>query len=113
MNLFLRGNVIIAKETKKQKVMDTKEETRQNIQPAEIMARAEQRKRKNESTRRMNKLWMWLGVLILVFILLFWIFGIGTQEAVDGVDNGVNTELTAPASNPDAPVSTATPATGD
>ena len=83
--------------------MDTKERhvrennEHRNIEEAETMARAEQRKRKNESTRRMNKLWMWLGVVILVFILLFWIFGIGTQEAVDGVDNGVETTLTAPA----------------
>lgn len=75
--------------------METRDnkETRRNIEEAETMARAEQRKRKNESTKRMNKLWMWLGVLILVFILLFWIFGIGTQEAVDGVDNGVQTTM--------------------
>lgn len=72
-------------------------EIRENIHEAETMARAEARKRNNESTRKMNKLWMWLGVVILVFILLFWIFGIGTQEAVDGVDNGVETTMTAPA----------------
>lgn len=83
--------------------MDTKDTRKQNIEEASTMARAEQRKRKNESTKRMNKLWMWLGVVILVFILLFWIFGIGTQEAIDGVDNGVQTELTSPAPASNAP----------
>ncbi|MDE7413094.1 MAG: hypothetical protein K2N05_04795 [Muribaculaceae bacterium] len=67
-----------------------------NIHEAESMARAEQRKRKNDSTRRMNKLWMWLGVVILIFILLFWIFGIGTAEDIEGTDNGVQTEMVAP-----------------
>ncbi len=71
-----------------------------NIEEAETMARAEQRKRKNESTRKMNKLWMWLGVAILIFILLFWIFGIGTQEAIDGVDNGVQTTITTGTATP-------------
>ena len=29
---------------------------------------------KRESTKRINKLWLWLGVLILVAILLWWLF---------------------------------------
>ncbi|MBD5189940.1 MAG: TMEM208 family protein [Bacteroidales bacterium] len=84
--------------------METRDNNRQNIgnniEQAETMARAEQRKRKNESTRKMNKLWMWLGVVILIFILLFWIFGIGTQEAVDGIDNGVQTTITTGTATP-------------
>ena len=43
----------------------------------------------NNSTRKVNKLWLWLGVLILIFILLWWLYSIGTFEAITGVDNGV------------------------
>ncbi|MDE6717572.1 MAG: hypothetical protein K2J70_05185 [Muribaculaceae bacterium] len=55
--------------------------------------RADAKMKKNEGTRKSNKLWLWLGILILIFILLYWIFGIGTQEAIDGIDNGVQTEV--------------------
>ena len=27
---------------------------------------------------RGNRLWVWLGVLVLIFILLYWLFAIGT-----------------------------------
>ena len=27
---------------------------------------------------RSNRLWVWLGVLVLIFILLYWLFAIGT-----------------------------------
>ncbi|MDE6553419.1 MAG: hypothetical protein K2K98_10790 [Muribaculaceae bacterium] len=27
---------------------------------------------------RTNRLWVWLGVLVLIFILLYWLFAIGT-----------------------------------
>lgn len=29
-------------------------------------------------TPRTNRLWVWLGVLVLIFILLYWLFAIGT-----------------------------------
>ena len=29
-------------------------------------------------TQRSNRLWVWLGVLVLIFILLYWLFAIGT-----------------------------------
>ena len=38
---------------------------------------ANQKEHKREDTRRLNKLWMWLGVLILIAILLWFIFFIG------------------------------------
>ena len=44
--------------------------------------------RHNNSTRKVNRLWLWLGVLILVFILLWWLYSIGTFEALTGVANG-------------------------
>lgn len=34
--------------------------------------------RKRHDTRKTNRLWLWLGVIVLVFILLFWLFAIGT-----------------------------------
>ena len=49
--------------------------------------KAEQKDKQRESTRRMNKLWIWLGVLFLVAILLWWIFSIGFFEDTTGVTN--------------------------
>lgn len=34
--------------------------------------------RKRRDTARINRLWIWFGVLVLIFILLFWLFAIGT-----------------------------------
>ena len=48
------------------------------------------KKRHNNNTRKINKMWLWLGVLILVFILIWWLWTIGTAEDVTGVDNGVS-----------------------
>ena len=36
--------------------------------------RAEGKDVKRNSTKRINKLWLWLGVLILVAILIWWLF---------------------------------------
>ncbi|MDE5869948.1 MAG: hypothetical protein K2H18_06920, partial [Muribaculaceae bacterium] len=55
-----------------------------NLEEAERMAKAQKKMRENESKRRSNKVWMWLGVVILIFILLFWIFDIGTWEDLMG-----------------------------
>ncbi len=38
----------------------------------------EQRQRKESGTQGTNRLWVWLGVLLLIFILLYWLFAIGT-----------------------------------
>lgn len=46
------------------------------------------RNRKRESTRRTNKLWIWLGVLVLIIILLWWLFSIGMFEDQAGIING-------------------------
>lgn len=43
--------------------------------------KAEQKDKQREHTRRMNRLWIWLGVMILVAILLWFIFGLGLFEA--------------------------------
>ena len=57
---------------------------------ADMIARsmeADQKNKQREKTRRMNKLWLWLGVLFLVAILLWWIFSIGFFEDTTGVTN--------------------------
>ena len=87
--------IMSLKGTQKSKVMDTKdtkeEKTRRNYElenEAAQRLRAEGKVRKNNGTRKVNKLWLWLGVLILIFILLWWLYSIGTFEALSGVTNG-------------------------
>ena len=50
--------------------------------------RADGKVRKNNGTRKVNRLWLWFGVLILIFILLWWLYSIGPFEALTGVTNG-------------------------
>lgn len=38
----------------------------------------ESRQDKEMGTPRGNRLWVWLGVLVLIFIILYWLFAIGT-----------------------------------
>ncbi|MDE6548435.1 MAG: hypothetical protein K2L22_05505 [Muribaculaceae bacterium] len=38
----------------------------------------ENRQRKDVGTQNSNRLWVWLGVLVLIFILIYWLFAIGT-----------------------------------
>lgn len=38
----------------------------------------ESRERKEEGTQKSSRLWVWLGVLVLIFILIYWLFAIGT-----------------------------------
>lgn len=32
----------------------------------------------NQVSPRGSKLWVWLGVIVLIFILIYWLFAIGT-----------------------------------
>lgn len=83
--------------------MDTKEKhIRENESEAKREAReraekyntisdslpAEGKRRKNADHRKTNKMWIWFGVLILIFILLWWLYSIGTFEALVGTANG-------------------------
>ncbi|MDE6007473.1 MAG: hypothetical protein K2G67_07965 [Muribaculaceae bacterium] len=63
-------------------------EIRREEEKASEAARANYKDKKNETTRKNNKLWLWLGVLILIFILLYWLFSIGLFEDASGVING-------------------------
>ena len=38
----------------------------------------ESRQRKDNGSQSSNRLWVWLGVLVLIFILIYWLFAIGT-----------------------------------
>lgn len=49
---------------------------------------AEGKDRRRNGTKRTNKLWLWLGILILVFILLYWLFTIGIFDSLTGAANG-------------------------
>lgn len=49
---------------------------------------AEHKRKHNESTRKVNRLWLWLGIIILIFILLYWLFTIGVFDSIAGVANG-------------------------
>lgn len=73
MNLAGCGNVLNT--NLKQKVMDSKERKERNEEVnADLIAdsmKAEGKNRRRENTRKVNRLWLWLGVLILIAILLY------------------------------------------
>lgn len=49
---------------------------------------AEGKNKKRHGTVRTNRLWLWLGIIILIFILVYWLFAIGTFEDMLGYFNG-------------------------
>lgn len=68
-----------------------KKDARQELEIAEREGRslkAQGKMRKRENTTKINKLWIWLGVLLLIFILLWWLMSIGMFEDLTGVSNG-------------------------
>lgn len=59
------------------------EETRDPRESVEInRLRADEKIRRNQSTRKVNRLWMWLAIIILVFILFWVIFSTGAFESL-------------------------------
>ena len=79
--------------------MDTKErhvreneEHRHDDATSDVIAdgiKAKGKNQKRESTRRINKLWLWLGVLILVIILLWWLYVLVTGYDLAGGQNSM------------------------
>lgn len=71
--------------------MDTKE---RHVRENESNARREEnllsegRNKKSKGILKSNRLWIWLGVLVLIFILVYWLFIFGTAEDITGVTNG-------------------------
>lgn len=78
------------------KVMDTKEKhVKENESVrhdnADMIAdslKARGKERKRNGTARVNKLWLWFGVMILIFILLFWLFSMGIFGDLTSYFNG-------------------------
>ena len=51
--------------------------------------KANGKNRKRESTKNINKLWLWLGVLVLVAILIWWLFTYVIAFDVAGDENSM------------------------
>lgn len=62
------------------------ERERDLLEAGKLKAHARNEARKND--RKVNKLWLWLGVLLLICILLWWLWSIGIFEDLTGVTNG-------------------------
>lgn len=50
--------------------------------------RAEGKERKRKGTRRINNWWLWFGVIILIFILVWWLWTMGIFGDMTGTFNG-------------------------
>ncbi|MBD5201675.1 MAG: hypothetical protein HDS85_06475 [Bacteroidales bacterium] len=69
--------------------MNTKEKhVRENERQDNENLLANGKNRKRTDTGRTNRLWLWLGVIVLIFILLYWLFAFGTFEDLMNVFNG-------------------------
>ncbi len=74
--------------------MDTKErhikenERREDPDTLAQSLTANGKNRKRQDTKKTNRLWLWLGVLILVFILLYWLFSVGIFADLTNSVNG-------------------------
>lgn len=91
MNLDCPTNVLYT--NIKIKVMDSKEKhiTENESANADMIAnsmKAQAREHHRENTKKINRLWLWLGVLVLIAILLHWLFSIGMFESLSGAVNG-------------------------
>lgn len=49
---------------------------------------AEGKNRKRNSSRKINNLWLWFGVLVLVAILIWWLFSLGIFGDATNAFNG-------------------------
>lgn len=75
--------------------MDTKENKKQKLEDAafqEAMGAGklteEGRERKADGRKSSGALWIWLGAIILVFIIIYWLFAIGTFGDLQNWFNG-------------------------
>lgn len=67
-----------------------KREEQEYMTPDQIASSLPSRgkKHRNDSTRRVNNLWIWFGVLVLIIILLYWLFTAGLLGDLTGFFNG-------------------------
>ena len=66
--------------------MDNKDQNNADLIADKLRADGKERKRKN--TRRINNWWLWFGVIILIFILVWWLWTIGIFGDMSGSFNG-------------------------
>lgn len=66
--------------------MENKDQNNADIIADKLRADGKERKRKN--TRRINNWWLWFGVIILIFILVWWLWTIGIFGDMSGSFNG-------------------------
>ena len=62
-----------------------------NQEKADLIAdklRADGKERKRRNTRRINNWWLWLGVIILIFLLVWWLWTMGIFGDMTGSFNG-------------------------
>lgn len=50
--------------------------------------KADGKERKRKNTRRTNNWWLWFGVIILIFILVWWLYTMGIFGDMSGYFNG-------------------------
>ncbi len=66
--------------------MENKDQNNADLIADKLRADSKERKRKN--TRRINNWWLWFGVIILIFILVWWLWTIGIFGDMSGSFNG-------------------------
>lgn len=62
-----------------------------NQENADLIAdklRADGKERKRRNTRRINNWWLWFGVIILIFLLVWWLWTMGIFGDITGSFNG-------------------------
>ena len=62
-----------------------------NQENADLIAdklRADGTERKRRNTRRINNWWLWFGVIILIFLLVWWLWTMGIFGDMTGSFNG-------------------------
>lgn len=78
-------------DTKERHVRENEPHARKDYETVDQIADslpAQGKNRKRMGTAKTNRLWIWLGVIVLIFILLYWLFAIGTFEDILGYFNG-------------------------
>ncbi len=70
---------------------ESREKREERLENADLISEslpAEGKERKRENSRKINNMWLWFGVLVLVAILLYWIFSIGLLGDMTAAFNG-------------------------
>ena len=59
-----------------------------NQENADLIADKLRAERKRRNTRRINNWWLWFGVIILIFLLVWWLWTMGIFGDMTGSFNG-------------------------